>query len=303
MLKEYNYHTKAMGCNFDMTFIAETETEADKYFIQAKTIVTAQEKRFSRFDKNSELSFLNKNKSLKFSPEFRDVYKIARDLYDQTKGQFNSLLQVARIGYDKTFEKIIDKENINSEEIEYNINMEDILISDQGIALGKKQQLDFGGFLKGYVTEKIAKSINSAYGMIINIGGDVYVRGKDQNKEKFVLEIINPRDGSKNISLEIFNESLCTSGTYKRLWEIKSLKNKKHHILDYKTRDSTQTDIISASVIHKNGAWADALATLAITLGSREAKKFFDTQKIEFVAICTNGDIITSKIFKNKSKR
>ncbi len=296
MAKEYNYHTRIMGCDFDMTFIAKTVAQADRYFTQANNIAKSFEKRFSRFDTTSELSFVNKNKSVEVSQEFLEVYWIAYDLYKKTHKRFNPLVKVSCIGYDKTFEKITDCKIDNLDENEYNINLDDVVILPHRMVLQDSQNLDFGGFLKGHVAQHIAENINSGYGIIINIGGDMYVRGSGQDGKKFIVEIAHPEDESKNISFSVLNKSLCTSGTYKRTWT--SHNGKKHHILDTQTKDSTRTDIISASVIHKKGAIADAYATLAVILGSQKAKKFFDEQQIDFIFICSSGDIIISDNFK-----
>jgi len=296
MAQEYNYHTRVMGCDFDMTFIAKTTSQADRYFTQAITIAKLYEKKFSRFDNDSELSFVNENKSVEVSQEFLEVYWIAYNLYKKTHKQFNPLVQVSCIGYDRTFEKITNckTEGLGGER--YSINLDEVVILPNRMILQDSQKLDFAGFLKGYVSERIARSIDSKRGIIINIGGDMYVRGYDEMGEKFIVEIAHPQNESKNISFPILNKSLCTSGTYRRAWA--SHRGKKHHILDVQTKDSTQTDIISASVIHKKGAVADAYATLAITLGSEKAKIFFTEQQVEFVIICTNGDIMTSNNFK-----
>ena len=40
MISEYNYHTRVMGCDFDMTFIAHSTNEADDYFTKAVEIAT-----------------------------------------------------------------------------------------------------------------------------------------------------------------------------------------------------------------------------------------------------------------------
>jgi len=285
-----------MGCDFDMTFIAKTAAQADRYFTQAYNIAKSFEKKFSRFDRNSELSFANKNKSLKVSQEFLEVYWVAYDLYKKTHKQFNPLVQVSCIGYDKTFEKITDCKTDDLNKSDYNINLDDVVILPHRMILQDSQRLDFGGFLKGYVAQRIAEDINSGYGIIINIGGDMYVRDSGQDGKKFIVEIAHPKDESKNIFFSVLNKALCTSGTYKRTWT--SHHGKKHHILDTKTKDSTRTDIMSASVIHEKGAVADAYATLAVTLGSQKAKKFFDEQQVEFVLVCSNGDIITSDNFK-----
>jgi len=299
MTREYNYSTKVMGCDFDMTFIANSTAQADRYFTQAVNIAHSYEKRFSRFDSESELSCMNKNKSVEVSREFLDVYWVAYHLYKKTHAQFNPLVQVSRIGYDRSFDMISDNSQLNSVvESEYNTNLDDVAILSHRLILQDSQKLDFGGFLKGYVVQKIAQIIDNEQGMIINIGGDMYVHGRDEQWQKFVVEISHPHDESKNISVPLMDKALCTSGTYKRKW--KQSNKQKHHIVDAQSKDSTQTDVISASVVHKEGAVADAYATLAIIWGSQKAKKFFDSQQLDFVIICENDDILASDYFTQK---
>ncbi len=282
-----------MGCDFDLTFIANSTAQADGYFTQASKMAQKYEKRFSRFDVDSELSILNDKKSLRVSDEFLNVYWVAYRIYKQTQGKFNPLMQVANVGYDKSFEKIDNDNSSQLENLDYDTNLDNVSIVKNQIILQETQKLDFGGFLKGYVTQKIAHSIKSDGGIIINIGGDMYVRGSDKDKNKFVVEVAHPADESKNISFPIINKSLCTSGVYRRKWTID--KSKKHHILDINTKDSAQTDVVSASVLHNKGAIADAFATVAVTLGMDRAENFLTKQNgVDFVLIDVNGDIITS---------
>jgi thiamine biosynthesis lipoprotein len=293
MWQEYNYHTRVMGCGFDMTFIAKTVAQADKYFIQANEIAKSYEKRFSRFDKNSELSLVNEKKSARVSRDFLEVYWVAYHLYKETQAQFNPLLQVSNIGYDKSFEKMDNSDCMEVKDVSYNTNLDDVTVLRHQIILQDSQKLDFGGFLKGYVAQKIAQSIKSNRGVIINIGGDMYVRGGDKDRKKFIVEIVHPVGESKNISFSILNKSLCTSGTYKRKW--KTDNGSKHHILDSSTKDCTKTNLISASVVHSKGAVADAYATIAITLGLNGAKEFLERQgNVDFVLIDKKGDILKS---------
>ena len=241
---------------------------------------------------------MNKNKSVEVSREFLDVYWVAYKLYKKTHTQFNPLLQAARIGYDRSFDTMSDRKSDVESEIKYNTNLDDVAILSHRLILQDSQKLDFGGFLKGYVAQKIVQTIDSAYGMIINIGGDMYVRGRDGKKQKFIVEIAHPHDDSKNILVPIMDKALCTSGTYKRRW--KQNDEQKHHIIDVESKDSAQTNVISASVIHQNGAVADAYATIAVTLGPQKAKKFFAEQQIDFVIICENDDILVSDYFIQK---
>ncbi len=298
MLSEYNYHTKVMGCDFDMIFIANSVKIADSYFTQALQIAQEYEKRFSRFDEQSELSKINRKILSKMSDEFLDVYNIAYNLYKKTNAKFNPLVQVARIGYNKSFEEISKEKDINVElkNEQYNISMDDIIVSQNKITLQDTQELDFGGFLKGYVAQRIVEEIKTEHGVIINIGGDMYVQGRDEKGQLFSIDIINPYDEKQSINFSLQDKALCTSGIYRRKWNIKN--QKKHHILNSKIKDSAQTDIVSASVIHKNGVMADAYATLAVAEGSERAVEFFKAHNIDFVIICKNNVILMSDSLK-----
>lgn len=284
MRKEFNYHSRVMGSDFDVTFVSDFVDSADRYYMEAMKIARFYEEKFSRFDPGSEISHVNVNKKAQISQDFEVVFNTAKDLYHKTDGIFNPLLQVSAMGYDRTFEKVTDVDDVDL--FGYDADLSRVCVYNGSISLNRDQCLDFGGFLKGYVSQKIALSINSPYGMIINIGGDLYVKGRDHNDEKFTFEIDNPNNPNKNIALSIENMSLCTSGTYKRKWRVgeKSV----HHILDHATKKSVETDVISASVVHKNGAVADAFATAAISMGSGAAREFLSAQKVDYVLICEN---------------
>ncbi len=296
MVTEYNYHTNIMGCDFDMTFITDSEEEADRCFTKAVAIADLYEKKFSRFDKNSELFQLNKYKTLVVSQIFLDVFFIAKELYIKTQKKFNPLLQVSKIGYNKSFNKLNKNQICNFDCKSYNIDLEKIVVINNKIILQENQKLDFGGFLKGFVVQKIVNEIKNDRGSIINIGGDLCVNGLDCNHIPFEIEIINPCDKLKNIKIPLLDKVLCTSGIYKRTWKYN--KKLKHHILDANYMDSADTDIVSVSVITDNGAIADTFATLAVTLGSKKSIDFFKLQNVDYVIICKNGDIIISNNIK-----
>ncbi len=300
MQKEYNYHTKIMGCDFDMTFITTSVEKADNYFIQALNIAKFYEEKFSRFNNDSELSLLNKRKTLEVSDLFMTIYEIAFDLYKRTGKKFNPLAQVSYLGYDKSFEKIKDNINDYQEHIaKYNIDLGSVVVSSNKIILQRFQKLDFAGFLKGYVAQEIALKINNPLGTIINIGGDIYVQNFNINNKKFTIEIVHPNSNSKNVFISIANESVCTSGIYKRKW-VNSENKIKHHIVDVSSKDSAQSNILSATIIHKNGAIADAYATVAIILGLEKSLEFLNKQTIDFILIEKNNKIHISRKLKQK---
>jgi thiamine biosynthesis lipoprotein len=73
-----------------------------------------------------------------------------------------------------------------------------------------------GGFLKGFVAEKMSDILKDFQGSIVNLGGDIFTRGCDEKNEKFIFSIFNPLDEEENFEISLENESISTSGNYKR---------------------------------------------------------------------------------------
>ena len=111
------------------------------------------------------------------------------------------------------------KQNFKSELKTSNIDLENILLNNNYIHKKKDQYLDFGGFLKGWTTQKMSKMCYDVSGSIINLGGDIVVQGRDLNTTNFHLVIGNPINTKKDFHVQLKNEALATSGTYKRQWK------------------------------------------------------------------------------------
>ncbi|MFA5299192.1 MAG: FAD:protein FMN transferase [Lutibacter sp.] len=311
-MKEYEYNAKVMGTDLSVAIITNSKNLADNLYSVSLAEIQAYEKTFSRFLPDSELSQLNEKKEMVVSPIFMEVFLKAQELFLETNGVFNPLVQIERFGYDKNFDEI---KNINFEEKvkdgetlsgNYDIDFSKIVVDRNlsKIILSAGQKLDFGGFLKGYLAEKIAKKIKLDYekfdsekikGVIVNIGGDIHTQGFDANDQEFIFSIYNPITKQDDIQTKLYNSSLATSGTYKRFWQ--SSEKTIHHILDETGTKNPVSNVISASVINSDGSRADAYAKVFLSLGHEKALKMLsdenpENDKIQFIIIKNNGEII-----------
>lgn len=297
MLKEFEWTGKAMGTKYSIAIVANSIELATETYKKAKNEIEEYETRFSRFLPTSELSTLNNKKSMVVSKTFLDVTKKAYQLFLKTNGIFNPLVQISRFGYDKNFINIENKKNIENNDL-YDINFDLTAINEKtsSIHLKEGQELDYGGFLKGYLAEIIAKKIKLSSkditGVIINIGGDIHTQGTDENGDKFIFNIYNPTSKNENIEVSLHNQSLATSGTYKRSWLVSD--KKMHHILDASGLKNPENDIISASVICDEGAKAEAYAKVFLSIEHKEASKLLKNENISFILIKNNGEIISN---------
>lgn len=143
----------------------------------------------------------------------------------------------------------------------------DLTVKD-GLASSRNPsvQLDLGGYAKGYgldmgmvLLERIG--IRNA---VLNAGGDVLALG-DKGPAPWRIGIRHPLGGGTIAWLESSTrEAVFTSGNYERYREDAGVRYP--HILDPRT-GMPVAGIVSATVVHADGALADAAATALVVAG------------------------------------
>lgn len=297
---EYEYTFRALGTECALAVICTSRLLAEEVYQLVTTEVKAYEERFSRFLPTSELSILNRKKNMTVSSIFMDVTEKAHELFVLSGGVFNPLVQIARLGYNKTFAEIKDTIPANPHR-PYNIDFNTTTIDRQTsrIHLQKGQKLDYGGFLKGYLAESIAHKIISKFplvkGCVVNLGGDICARGFDKEDAPFLFSIENPLKPETPIEISLINQSLATSGIYKRHWSHNG--HTTHHILDVTgIKNPTETDIISSSVIHSSGALSEVYAKMFLSIPEKSALAYMNPIPTQYILIRSNGQIIKRTI-------
>jgi thiamine biosynthesis lipoprotein len=297
MINEFEYNGKAMGTEYFISIVCDSKDFSDKMYQIAKRDIEQYEFKFSRFLPASELSILNEKKSMNVSKTFLDVTIKAYQLFVKTKGIFNPLVQISRLGYTKSFDEFQFDKIVENEDF-YDIDFSSVVINEVNsrITLKEGQKLDYGGFLKGYVSEIIAKKIkaysDNILGVIVNIGGDIYTEGLDKDGNKFIFNIYNPILKDSDIIVHLYNQALATSGIYKRTWV--RFGKKFHHILDATGNQNPKSEIVSSSVVCCDGSMAEAYTKVFLSMGDENALKLLDDKDILFVLIKNNGQIINN---------
>jgi thiamine biosynthesis lipoprotein len=297
MTQEFEYNGKAMGTEYSVAVVCGSKELADRAFGIAKSDIEAYDARFSRFSPESEISVLNEKKDMSVSKAFLDATLRAQELFRETRGVFNPLVQISRFGYDRDFADLKDDDRPNDEE-SYDIDFSSTLIDLEAsrVRLNPGQKLDYGGFLKGYLAEIIARKIKSLSseiaGVVVNLGGDIHARGLDEHGKEFVFSIYNPVTDSGEFAVTLLDQSLATSGSYKRSW----LKagEEIHHILDASGSRNPESDIISASVVCADGGMAEAYAKVFLSLGSEDALNLLRGNDFSFMTIGKDGKVATN---------
>ncbi len=296
-MNEFAYQEKHMGVEVIISLITDLEEHADEIKEEAFAQIRLYEERFSRFLPGNELARLNVSKDMVVSEDFFSIIELCHDLHLKTAGGFNPLFQIARYGYDRDFATLPDITELVVDPSQYDTDFTAVVLDRNTcrVTLREGQQIDLGGILKGYVADKLSCNISGKYphciGNIINIGGDLHTEGMDSEGKPFEFSILNPITKSETPVL-LTGTSLATSGTYKRVWQTK--EGPQHHILGNKKMCAEDVSICSASVIHRDGAIADACTKLFLTRETKEAVAVAEDCDLTYLLVATDGEIISN---------
>jgi thiamine biosynthesis lipoprotein len=146
-----------------------------------------------------------------------------------------------------------------------------------------RSQLDFSAIAKGYGCDAVARLLQSrgVDNLMVEIGGEVVVRGKNPSGELWRIGINRPVDDTLSVEtplqavLTMTDRGMATSGNYRNFYYKGGRKYA--HTIDPRTGYPVQHDLLSATVIAADCATADAYATSFMVLGLDSARKVLDT--------------------------
>lgn len=144
------------------------------------------------------------------------------------------------------------------------VDIQDGLLSSRNPAV----QMDFGGVAKGYAVELVLKRLRELgiQNAIINAGGGLGVIGRHGDRP-WRIGIRHPLAPGVLASLAVEDgEQVHTSGNYERFREYQGQRYS--HIIDPRTGWPVQ-EVVSATVIHTDGALADAFTKPLIVGGTK----------------------------------
>jgi thiamine biosynthesis lipoprotein len=225
----------------------------DEMYLEALRL----QKIFNIYDKDSELSKLNKKRKLKVSEELLEVLVYALKFCKLTNGK-----------YDISIGKNILQRKNKEKEIKQSCSYKDIEIDGNEVILKNAEVLiDLGSVAKGYITDKLVEFLKSrgVEGGMLDSRGDIAVFGETKTK----IAIQHPRKKEESIcTIELKNCGVATSGDYYQFYR----DFKKSHILN-------QKEIISLTVVAPTLKEADIYATVLFVLDKKEREELIKKNK------------------------
>ena len=263
----------------------------------------------SNWDPNSEITKLNNEKKIgkiKISNDLKEVLKQANIINDDSYGYFDitadPLIELWGFGYkNKKTHTIPSQEEINDalllvnqkELFEINYINNDFYKKNKGL------KLNLSSIAKGYGIDQIGKKLETLglRNYLINIGGDLLVKGNNKNKKNWVIGIENPNLKEKLVKeiIKVSDKGIASSGDYKNFF----IKNGKKfsHIINPKTGKPITHKTKSVTVISNKATNADGWATALLAMGSEKGFKLAEEKSMSVLFI----DEVNEKLTKIKT--
>lgn len=294
------HYENVLGTSFDMKVVAATEAEADESEAAALAEIDREAKVLSSWDANSEFSrwFRTQGQPVRVSPELFEVLSLFDKWRERTGGALDASAEaITRVWQAAASEKRLptqaelDAAVASVRETHWKLDA-----ANQTATHTSETPLAMNSFVKSYIVGHSADAAMRAAGVrgvVVNIGGDLVVRGELTE----AVNIADPKSDAENgapiAQLAIRDRAVATSGDYRRGVEIGGQHYS--HIVDPRTGTPAE-QIISSTVIAPVAADAGALATAFSVLTPEESEQLAaSVPGVDYLLVNSDGEIVTSE--------
>lgn len=235
----------------------------------------------SPFNPTSVITHVNHNEAVELDSFFVHVFRMAKKISDETHGAFDITVAPLVNAWGFGFKKSGGVDSLTVDSLRQLTGYRKIdLQNNQIVKKDPRMMLDCSAIAKGFGVDAVARLLSrkGIKNYMVDIGGEVVVRGKNPKMNAWRIGINKPIDDSLSVNQElqtilaISDAGMATSGNYRNFY-YKGGK-KYAHTIDPRTGYPVQHSILSATVIAKDCASADAYATAFMVMGLDSAKAF-----------------------------
>ena len=237
----------------------------------------------SPFNETSIISRVNRNEKVEVDGMFTEVFCLAEQISQDTDGAFDitvaPMVNVWGFGFKKGVEP--SKQVLDS--IRTLVGYRKVKLAGKHIVKQNPNiMLDCSAIAKGYGSDVVARFLKQKgiQNFMVEIGGEVVTCGNSEKRVPWRIGVNKPTEDSLSTNgelqtvLNVTDIAMATSGNYRNFY----YKNGKKyaHTIDPKTGCPVQHNILSATVLAKDCAVADAYATSFMVMGLDGARKILE---------------------------
>jgi FAD:protein FMN transferase len=228
---------------------------------------------FSTFEKESEISKVNRNEPVVLSKYFINCFNKAQEVSAISGGAFDITVMpmVNAWGFGFKHRERITPGLIDS--LKAVTGYQTVRLEDRKIIKQHPEtMLDMAALASGYTSDLIAEflSAKGCKNFLVDMNGEVVAKGVNAKGNTWSIGINEPIDdkfGSDEVHavVHLDGKALATSGNYRNFYVEDGVKYA--HTIDPKTGYPVQHSLLSSTVLANDGITADAFATVFMVIG------------------------------------
>lgn len=250
-----------------------------------KPEIEAELKRFdqslSPFNDSSVISRVNRNEELVTDSFFQTCFNRSMEISRETEGAFDITVAPLANAWGFGFKKGTFPDSLMIDSLLQFTGYEKVKLENgKVIKQDPRTMLSCSAVAKGYSVDVVAHLLDrkDIKNYMVDIGGEVVVKGKNATGDLWRIGINKPYDDSLAVKqdiqtiLNLTDVGMATSGNYRNYYYKDGKKYA--HTIDPRTGYPVQHSILSSTVVAEDCMTADALATSFMVMGLEEAEKF-----------------------------
>ena len=271
---------RIFGTTYRITYKAK-----NSYAEEIKNTLQAVDNSLSPINKSSIISKINNNEEVALDNMFTYVYNMAQSVSEATDGAFDITVAPLVNAWGFGFKKGIEPDSATIEEMKTYTGYRKISLKDGKIVKEHPQtMLNCSAIAKGYGCDAVASMLrsNGIDDYMVEIGGEVALKGKNSKDTRWTIGVNKPVEDARQTNelqtvLQLTDCSMATSGNYRNY---RFIDGKKYsHTIDPHSGYPVTHTLLSATVIAKECAYADALATAFMVMGAQEQSRVRSSSK------------------------
>jgi thiamine biosynthesis lipoprotein len=230
------------------------------------------ERRWSRFRPESEISRMNAHAGshVVVSTETLTLVRLAVDAWHRTRGLFDPtvLPAVRAAGYDRDFASVPAAAAALVPPPSFPTRGCAGVVCDEricSVTLPEGVAIDPGGIGKGLAADLVSGEVCAAgaAGVLVNVGGDLRVRGEPPNGSTWDVAIDDPaREDHEIVRIGLVEGGVATSSIVRRRWQTRV--GVMHHLIDPRTGAPSTGDLATVSAVAGEAWWAEVVAKVVL---------------------------------------
>lgn len=299
-LEQLFFSGDTMGTTYSIKAIVAPDNDVDMAALAAdiEKLLQSYNDIMSTYIDDSELSRFNQapvSQWVLLSDDLLDILDVSEKVSMVSGGAFDITLGplINLWGFGPTTRSTPPSDDkINQVKADIGHHFIEIDIDNKRARRQKDVEVSLSAVAKGHATDVVARflEINAIHNYMIEIGGELKIRGVNQRNTHWKIGIEKPALGRTGVVQAVTgdNIAIATSGEYRNYYEENGVRVS--HTLNPVTGKPIQHKLASVTVVTEFGGYADAYATALNVLGPKQGYQLAQKEKLAAFFIVSEGD-------------